>query len=54
MHKGESDYSNVHYAVAVRKSAKVVGHILYKISRVCRLFLDRNGVITCTITGPRR
>ena len=51
---GENDYSNVHYAVAVRKSAEVVGHVLCKISRVCTLFLDHNGVITCTITGPRR
>ena len=51
MHKRESDYSNVHYAVAVRKSAKVVGHILYKISRVCRLFLDRNGVIIALLPG---
>ena len=32
----------------------VVGHVPCKISRVCALFLERNGAITCTITGPRR
>ena len=37
----ESDSSNDCYAVAVRK-------------KVCALFLECNGAITCTITGPRR
>ena len=50
----ESDNSNDHYAVAVRKNDAVVGHVPRKISRVCVLFLERNGAITCTITGPRR
>ena len=50
----ESDNSNDRYAVAVRKNNTVVGHVPCKISRVCALFLERNGAITCTITGPRR
>ena len=50
----ESDNSNDRYAVAVRKNNAVVGHVPRKISRVCALFLERNGAITCTITGPRR
>ena len=50
----KSDVSNNRYAVAVRKNNAVVGHVPRKISRVCVLFLERNGTITCTITGPRR
>ena len=50
----ESNNSNDRYAVAVRKNNAVVGHVPRKISRVCALFLERNGAITCTITGSRR
>ena len=50
----ESDNSNDRYAVAVRKNDAVVGHVPRTISRVCALFLERNGAINCTITGPRR
>ena len=50
----ESNNSNDCYAVAVRKNDAVVGHVPRKISRVCALFLEHNGTITYTITGPRR
>ena len=42
------------YAVAVKKSQTVVGHLPRKISRVCSLFLRRGGVIECTVTGKQR
>ena len=41
------------FAVAVMKNGKV-GHVTRKISSVCSLFLDRNGSITCRVTGHRR
>ena len=42
------------YAVAVKKSGVVIGHLPRKLSRVCSLFLRRGGVISCTVTGGRR
>ena len=42
------------YAVAVKRSEVVIGHLLQKLSRICLLFLRRGGVITCTETGGRR
>ena len=42
------------YAVAVIKDDVVVGHLPTKLSRICSLFLQRGGSITCVITGSRR
>ena len=42
------------YAVAVKRSGVVIGHLPRKVSRVCSLFLRRGGVISCTVTGGRR
>lgn len=42
------------FAVAVMKNGKIVGHVPRKIFSVCSLFLDRNGSITCRVTGHRR
>ena len=42
------------FAVAVMKSGIILGHVPRKISSVCSLFLDRNGSITCRVTGHRR
>ena len=39
------------YAVAVKRSGVVIGHLPRKISRVCSLFLRREGVISYTGTG---
>ena len=42
------------YAVAVKRSGVVIGHLPRKVSRVCSLFLRRGGVISCTVTGGRQ
>ena len=42
------------YAVAVKKSGTIIGHLPRKLSRVCLLFLRRGGTIICTVTGGRR
>ena len=42
------------FAVAVIRDGVVVGHVPKKISSVCSLFLQRNGSITCCVSGYRR
>jgi len=42
------------YAVAVIKSEVIIGHLPKKISRVCSIFLRREGTIHCTVTNTRR
>ncbi len=50
------EVSNRHdpYAVAVKKSGVIVGHVPRRISTICSLFLRRGGLIQCTVTGSRR
>ena len=48
---GELENSCDRYAVAVKRSGVVIGHLPRKLSRVCSLFLRRGGVISCTGTG---
>jgi len=42
------------YAVAVKKTETIIGHLPRRLSRVCSLFLRRGGTISCTVTGGRR
>ena len=42
------------YAVCVKRSEVIIGHLPQKLSRVCSLFLRRRGVISCTVTEWRR
>lgn len=42
------------YAVAVLKSNAVVGHVPREISKICWMFIDRGGSISCTVTGRRQ
>ena len=47
------------YAVAVIKDENdateaVVGHVPRRISTMCSMFLRRDGVIVCTVVGPKR
>ena len=44
------------YAVAVTKadSGETVGHVPRKISRLCNMFIEQGGDITCVVTGSRR
>ena len=42
------------FAVAIKRSGSVVGHIPGKISSVCPLFLRRNGVMKVEMTGGRQ
>ena len=43
------------YAVAVKVTGTtdIVGHLPWKVSRVCSLFLRRGGTLDCTVTGAR-
>ncbi len=50
----ESDNPADSYAVAMKKSNETVGHVLRTMSWLCALFLERDSVILCTITGPKR
>ena len=52
--KRETDNGSDRYAVAVFQDDKIVGHLPRKHSRLCSLFLDRGGSISCTVTGSRR
>jgi len=44
------------YAVAVTKadSGETVGHVPLEISRLCSMFIEQGGDITCVVTGSRR
>ena len=42
------------YAVAIKHSGEVVGHVPRLMSAACSLFLRRLGTITCRIIGSRR
>lgn len=42
------------YAVAVKKDGMIIGNLLREVSRICSLFLRREGNIQCTVTGRRR
>ena len=52
----EHEAANHHdpYAVALKKSADIVGHVPRSISCICTLFLRRGGNIKSTVTGYRR
>ena len=57
--EGEEDSTADPYGVAVKKKfgrrmPVVVGHLPRKIAAACCLFLQRNGIIKCEITGVRR
>ena len=42
------------FAVAVVKEDTTVGHVPRKISAICLLFLRKNSMILCKVTGSRR
>ena len=52
----ETEESNAFdpYAVAIRKSANVIGHVPRRISAACSLFIQRGGTLTCIIVDTRR
>ena len=50
----QPENSSDRYAVAVKRSGVVIGHLPRKLSRVCSLFLRRGGVISCMVTGECR
>ena len=51
----ERDNGNSHntFAVAIKNSSKVVGHIPRFLSSICSIFIQRGGEIVCRITGSR-
>ncbi len=52
--KRERDNDSDRYAVAVLHNDVIVGHLPRKYSRVCSLFLNNGGSISCTVTGRKR
>ena len=50
----EPTNSTNRYAVAVIKSAEIIGHLPRKLSKVCSLVLRRGGSIRSTVTGHMR
>ena len=42
------------YSVAVKKNGVIIGYLPRKVSRLCLLFLRRDGCISCTVTGRRQ
>ena len=42
------------YAVAIKRSGNIVGHVPHNISTLCSLLLRRGGAIHCVVTGCRR
>lgn len=50
------EFGNVHdlFAVAVKRSGDIVGHVPKRISSICSSFLRRGGSITCRVTATRR
>ena len=42
------------YAVAIKRSGNILGHVPRNISTLCSLFLRRGGAIYCVVTGRRR
>ena len=51
----QQEYENPEdrYAVSVMKSSTTVRHIPREISKLSWKFIDREGEICCTVTGPR-
>ena len=52
--KREKDNNSDRYAIAVLQNDVIVGHLPRKYSRVCSLFLDTGGSISCTVSGRRQ
>ena len=50
----EPTNSTNRYAVAVIKSAEIIGHLPRKLSNICSLFLRRGGSIRSTVTRLMR
>ena len=42
------------YAVAIMRRNMVVGYVPRKMSAACALFLEREGTISCTVSGRRQ
>ena len=42
------------YAVSVLKSSTIVGHVPREISKLCWMFISREGHIYCTVSGGRQ
>ena len=42
------------YAVAVKKTETIMGHLPQRLSRVCLFFLQRGGTISYTVIGGKR
>ena len=50
----ETHNSHDRYAVAVKRTGVIIGHLPRKLSKLCSLFLRRGGSIICTVSGGRR
>ena len=52
--KSEQGNAKDAFAVAVLKDGVIVGHVPWKISTACSMFLHRGGSILCQVTESRR
>lgn len=50
----EKDNQYDKYAVSVKKSGEIVGHVPRSFSKVLWLFLSHGGQINCKVTGKRK
>ena len=50
----EPTNANDSYAVAVIKDGTTIGHIPWRICKVCSVFLRMGGLISCKVTGLKR
>ena len=47
---------NIHdrHAVCVKKDGAIVGHVPRELSRTMDVFIEKGGVVTCTVTGRHK
>ena len=47
------ELDNIHdgHAVCVKKDGAIVGHVLRELSSMMDVFIEKGGVVTCTVTG---
>ena len=47
---------NIHdrHAVCVKKDGAIVGHVPHELSRTMDVFIEKGGIVICTVTGRRK
>ena len=50
----EPDTLHDRHAVCVKKDGALIGHVPRELSRTMDVFIEKGGVVTCTVTGRRK